>query len=229
MRGWVGSLLARHYALVVGQRWANFGELCSLFRTTTPHRPIPASPRRYERSPKGQRMSGARITQRHVASEEDVAYHEGRGMLVPLEEVDNPQVGAGRGRVGRACWAAARAADCADCVLACSLPARACVTLCAHSSLFSTRTVLPSSARWLLSLALPAGAGPGGGAGRFLSVRPWRVRMWDAGPSSAAHGSSQDSEGCGTAFHMVFELAGAHWHVRQLGPTALPLVHGATP
>ncbi|GAB4816115.1 hypothetical protein N2152v2_003161 [Parachlorella kessleri] len=47
---------------------------------------------RYERSPAGQRYSGARITQRHVASEEDVAYHEGRGMLVPLDEVDNPKV-----------------------------------------------------------------------------------------------------------------------------------------
>lgn len=37
-------------------------------------------------------MAGARVTQRHVASEEDVAYHEGRGLLVPLEEVDNPHV-----------------------------------------------------------------------------------------------------------------------------------------
>ena len=47
---------------------------------------------RYERSPEGQKMSGARITQRHVASEEDVAYHEGAGLLVPLSEVDDPQV-----------------------------------------------------------------------------------------------------------------------------------------
>jgi hypothetical protein len=27
-------------------------------------------------------MSGARITQRHVASAEDLAYHEGKGLLV---------------------------------------------------------------------------------------------------------------------------------------------------
>lgn len=47
---------------------------------------------RYERSAEGQKMSGARITQRHVASEEDVAYHEGRGLLIPLSEVDNPVV-----------------------------------------------------------------------------------------------------------------------------------------
>jgi hypothetical protein len=38
-------------------------------------------------------MSGARITQRHVASAEDVAYAEGKGLLVPLEEVDDPRVG----------------------------------------------------------------------------------------------------------------------------------------
>jgi hypothetical protein len=37
-------------------------------------------------------MSGARITQRHVASAEDVAYAEGKGLLVPLEEVDDPRV-----------------------------------------------------------------------------------------------------------------------------------------
>lgn len=29
-------------------------------------------------------MSGARITQRHVASDEDVAYAEGRGLLVSI-------------------------------------------------------------------------------------------------------------------------------------------------
>jgi hypothetical protein len=33
-------------------------------------------------------MSGARVTQRHIASEQDVAYHKGRGLLVPLDEVD---------------------------------------------------------------------------------------------------------------------------------------------
>ncbi|KAL4515886.1 hypothetical protein Ndes2526B_g00602 [Nannochloris sp. 'desiccata'] len=47
---------------------------------------------RYERSAEGQKMSGARVTQRHVASEEDLAYHSGQGLLVPLEEVDNPEV-----------------------------------------------------------------------------------------------------------------------------------------
>lgn len=47
---------------------------------------------RYERSAEGQKMSGARVTQRHVASDEDVAYHSGQGLLVPLEEVDNPEV-----------------------------------------------------------------------------------------------------------------------------------------
>jgi hypothetical protein len=47
---------------------------------------------RYERSAEGQKMSGARVTQRHVASEEDLAYHGGEGLLVPLEEVDNPEV-----------------------------------------------------------------------------------------------------------------------------------------
>jgi hypothetical protein len=47
---------------------------------------------RYERSAEGQKMSGARVTQRHVASEEDLAYHSGQGLLVPLDEVDNPEV-----------------------------------------------------------------------------------------------------------------------------------------
>lgn len=47
---------------------------------------------RYERSYEGQKMSGARVTQRHVAGKEDLAYHEGRGLLVPLESVDNPKV-----------------------------------------------------------------------------------------------------------------------------------------
>ncbi|PSC76152.1 solanesyl diphosphate synthase [Micractinium conductrix] len=47
---------------------------------------------RYERSAAAQKMSGARITQRHVASDEDVAYAAGKGLLVPLDEVDNPQV-----------------------------------------------------------------------------------------------------------------------------------------
>jgi len=47
---------------------------------------------KYERSAEGQKMSGARVTQRHVASEEDLAYHGGQGLLVPLEEVDNPEV-----------------------------------------------------------------------------------------------------------------------------------------
>lgn len=37
-------------------------------------------------------MAGARLTQRHVASKEDAAYHEGKGLLVPLSEVDNPLV-----------------------------------------------------------------------------------------------------------------------------------------
>jgi hypothetical protein len=40
-------------------------------------------------------MSGARITQRHVASAEDLAYAEGKGLLVPLEEVDDPLVSCG--------------------------------------------------------------------------------------------------------------------------------------
>lgn len=48
---------------------------------------------RYERSPEANKMAGARVTQRHVASQEDVAYHEGRGLLVPLSEVDSPEVG----------------------------------------------------------------------------------------------------------------------------------------
>ncbi|KAI3430560.1 hypothetical protein D9Q98_005153 [Chlorella vulgaris] len=47
---------------------------------------------RYERSAAAQKMSGARITQRHVASAEDLAYAEGKGLLVPLEEVDDPLV-----------------------------------------------------------------------------------------------------------------------------------------
>lgn len=47
---------------------------------------------RYERSYEGQKVSGARVTQRHVASEEDMAYHEGRGLLVPLESVGDPKV-----------------------------------------------------------------------------------------------------------------------------------------
>ena len=47
---------------------------------------------RYERSAEGQRLSGARVTQRHVASEEDMAYHKGQGLLVPLQEVDNPEI-----------------------------------------------------------------------------------------------------------------------------------------
>ena len=47
---------------------------------------------RYERSAEGLKMSGARVTQRHVASEEDLAYHEGQGLLVPLDEVNNPEV-----------------------------------------------------------------------------------------------------------------------------------------
>lgn len=44
-------------------------------------------------------MAGARVTQRHVASQDDIAYHEGQGLLVPLSEVDNPTVG-GWGRRG---------------------------------------------------------------------------------------------------------------------------------
>ena len=44
-------------------------------------------------------MAGARVTQRHVASHDDIAYHEGQGLLVPLSEVDNPTVG-GWGRCG---------------------------------------------------------------------------------------------------------------------------------
>lgn len=48
---------------------------------------------RYERSPEGNKMAGARVTQRHVASQDDIAYHEGQGLLVPLSEVDNPTVG----------------------------------------------------------------------------------------------------------------------------------------
>lgn len=47
---------------------------------------------RYERSSSAQKMSGARITQRHVASEDDLAYASGKGLLVPLEEVDSPEV-----------------------------------------------------------------------------------------------------------------------------------------
>ena len=47
---------------------------------------------RYERSPEAQRMSGERVTQRHVASAEDEAYHKGRGLLVPLSAVDDPAV-----------------------------------------------------------------------------------------------------------------------------------------
>jgi hypothetical protein len=47
---------------------------------------------RYERSKEGIKMAGARVTQRHVASEEDIAYHSGQGLLVPLEEVDNVEI-----------------------------------------------------------------------------------------------------------------------------------------
>ncbi|RMZ56210.1 hypothetical protein APUTEX25_002400 [Auxenochlorella protothecoides] len=46
----------------------------------------------YERSHEGNKMAGARLTQRHVASKEDAAYHEGKGLLVPLSEVDNPLI-----------------------------------------------------------------------------------------------------------------------------------------
>lgn len=46
----------------------------------------------YERSVEGQKMAGARLTQRHVASPEDLAYHEGKGLLVPLRDVDDPRV-----------------------------------------------------------------------------------------------------------------------------------------
>lgn len=47
--------------------------------------PVPLPLISYERSAAGQKMSGARLTQRHVASAEDLAYHEGKGLLVPLQ------------------------------------------------------------------------------------------------------------------------------------------------
>jgi hypothetical protein len=47
---------------------------------------------RYERSADGMKVSGSRVTQRHVASPDDVALSRGEGLLVPLEEVNNPQV-----------------------------------------------------------------------------------------------------------------------------------------
>lgn len=64
--------------------------------------PMPPMPRcpppsRYERSAAAQRLSGARITQRHVASEEDLAYAEGRGLLV------RRGCRGCRGRPGRCC------------------------------------------------------------------------------------------------------------------------------
>lgn len=72
------------------------------------HSPLasPPPPPRYERSPEGNKMAGARLTQRHVASAEDEAYHKGKGILVPLSEVDNPDV---RGVAAGGCWGLWRA------------------------------------------------------------------------------------------------------------------------
>ncbi len=65
------------------QMWINVGAIVLLISTSASHCPAPTRPpRSYERSAAAQKMSGARITQRHVASEEDVAYAEGRGLLV---------------------------------------------------------------------------------------------------------------------------------------------------
>jgi hypothetical protein len=47
---------------------------------------------RYERSPAAHRRSGGAVMQRHVASAADAAAAAGRGLLVPLGEVDNPAV-----------------------------------------------------------------------------------------------------------------------------------------
>jgi hypothetical protein len=55
---------------------------------------------RYERSPAAHQRSGGAVTQRHVASAADVAAAAGRGLLVPLGEVDNPAVLGQRGPAG---------------------------------------------------------------------------------------------------------------------------------
>jgi hypothetical protein len=44
---------------------------------------------RYERSPEGMRMTGSKVTQRHVAGPEDL---ETQGLLVSLDKVDDPVV-----------------------------------------------------------------------------------------------------------------------------------------
>ena len=47
---------------------------------------------RYERAPEGLKMTGARVTQRHVASDDDIALSSGKGLLISLDEVNNPGV-----------------------------------------------------------------------------------------------------------------------------------------
>jgi len=47
---------------------------------------------RYERSAHSQKMFGSRVSQRHIASEEDMAYEKGAGLLVPLQDVDDPAI-----------------------------------------------------------------------------------------------------------------------------------------
>ncbi|KDD75977.1 hypothetical protein H632_c410p0 [Helicosporidium sp. ATCC 50920] len=47
---------------------------------------------RYERSAEGGRMAGGRLTQRHVASSEDLAFARGEGVLVQLPSISDPVV-----------------------------------------------------------------------------------------------------------------------------------------
>jgi hypothetical protein len=71
--------------------------------THIPPPPPPPPASRYERSAAGLKMAGARVTQRHVADADDVAYHRGQGLLVPLEDVDSQEVLGQQPRAGDDC------------------------------------------------------------------------------------------------------------------------------
>ncbi len=51
---------------------------------------VPCS--RYERPASGHRLAGGALVQRHIASEEDLAYAAGKGVLVPLDRDADPVV-----------------------------------------------------------------------------------------------------------------------------------------
>lgn len=74
---WCGVVFA---AYVTGSPLAGMRTAALAPRVCPPR--LPCLPGRYERSTSAQKMSGARITQRHVASEEDLAYAGGKGLLV---------------------------------------------------------------------------------------------------------------------------------------------------